>query len=97
MPAADIPADSPVWELVAHALAQLLHTMVLATAPQRILIGGGVMEGRPALLAGIRRQLKGSLNGYIDLEEMAGDIDRYVVVPGFGSARGAVGIAGPGG
>ena len=91
MPAADIPADSPVWDLAAHALAQLLHTMVLATAPRRILIGGGVMEGHPALLTKIRRRLQGSLNGYINLEEMAGDIDGYVAAPGLGPLAGPLG------
>ena len=35
--------------------------------------------------------MKGSLNGYIDLEEMAGDIDRYVVVPGLGPLAGPLG------
>lgn len=35
-------ADSTIWELVAHALSQLLHTLVLATAPRRIPVGGGV-------------------------------------------------------
>jgi len=91
MPAADIPADSPVWDLAAHALAQLLHTVVLATAPQRILMGGGVMEGQPALLRRIRRELRSSLNGYIDLEEMAGDIESYVAAPGLGSLAGPLG------
>jgi fructokinase len=91
MPAADIPTDSPVWDLAAHALAQLLHTIVLATAPQRILIGGGVTEGHPALLAKIRRELTHSINGYLDLEEMAGAIDRYVVVPGLGPLAGPLG------
>src|ERR1700730_7016535 len=33
-PAGTLPADSPVGDLVAHALAQLAHTLVLATAPQ---------------------------------------------------------------
>ncbi len=42
MPAEQVPAASPVWDLVAHALSQLAHTIVLATAPRRILIGGGV-------------------------------------------------------
>ena len=50
VPANLIPADSPVWELAAHALAQLLHTLVFATAPRRILIGGGVVKsGRTCL------------------------------------------------
>jgi fructokinase len=91
MPAADIPPDNPVWDLAAHALAQLLHTMVLATAPRRILVGGGVMQGQPALLPRIRRQLRESLNGYVDLPEMTGDIDRYIVMPGLGLHAGPLG------
>jgi fructokinase len=31
-------------------LAQLLHTLVLATAPRRILLGGGVMHAQPHLV-----------------------------------------------
>jgi len=89
--AADIAADDPAWGLAAHALAQLLHTMVLATAPQRILIGGGVMEARPDMLVQIRRRLRESLNGYIEIDELAGGIDRYVIAPGLGSLAGPLG------
>jgi fructokinase len=91
LPANQIPQNSPVWELVAHALAQLLHTIVLATAPRRILIGGGVAEGRPELLAGVRRQLIDRLNGYLKLDELAGGIDGYAVPPGLGSLAGPLG------
>ena len=91
LPASQIPRDSPVWELVAHALAQLLHTIVLATAPRRILIGGGVAHGRPELLRLVRRQLVESLNGYLKLEELAGGIDGYAVAPGLGSLAGPLG------
>jgi fructokinase len=90
-PAQEIPVESPVWELVAHALAQLLHTVVLATAPRRILIGGGVPEGRPELLCCVRRQLVESLNGYVKLETLAGGIDSYVVRPGLGTQAGPLG------
>ena len=83
--AKDIPDDSPVWELAAHALAQLFHTMVLATAPRRILVGGGVVQARPQILGYVRRLLIESLNGYLDLEELSGGIDRYVVPPGLGA------------
>jgi fructokinase len=62
LPASQVAPDSPVWELVAHALAQLLHNIVLTTAPRRIFIGGGVIEGRPELLESVRRQLLQSLN-----------------------------------
>jgi fructokinase len=77
--------------LAAHALAQLLHTLVLATAPRRILVGGGVIEARPALLDQVRRELLSSLNGYLDLQALAGNIDRYVVSPGLGTLAGPLG------
>jgi fructokinase len=91
LPANQIPRDSPVWELVAHALAQLLRTIVLATAPRRILIGGGVAEGRPELIECVRRQLLESLNGYLKLDELTGGIDGYAVPPGLGSLAGPLG------
>jgi fructokinase len=91
LPAGQIPQDSPVWELVAHALAQLLHTIVLATAPRRILMGGGVVEGRPELLGSVRRQLLESLNGYLKLDELTGGIEAYAVPPGLGSLAGPLG------
>jgi fructokinase len=91
LPAHLIPADSPIWEHVADALSQLLHTLVLATAPQRILIGGGVVQARPELLVSMRRHLALSLNGYLELDELARDIDRYVVPPGLGVLAGPLG------
>jgi fructokinase len=91
VPAHQVPADSPAWGLAAHALSQLLHTLVLATAPRRILVGGGVIEARPALLEHIRRELLSSLNGYLDLQALAGSIDRYVVPPGLGALAGPLG------
>jgi fructokinase len=89
--AEDLPDDSPAWELAAHALAQLFHTMVLATAPQRILVGGGVVQARPQLLGHARRLLIASLNGYLDLGTLTGGIERYIVPPGLGALAGPLG------
>jgi len=90
-PASDVPDGDPVWERVAHALGQLLHTLVLAAAPRRILIGGGVMAARPALLPRIRAHVLESLNGYVDLAQRPGGIDAYVVGPGLGDRAGPLG------
>jgi fructokinase len=90
-PAHLIPADSPVWEPAAHALSQLLHTLVLASAPRRILLGGGVLQSRPELYQPIRRQLVKSLNGYIDHAALASGLGEYVVPPGLGALAGALG------
>jgi fructokinase len=91
LPAEQISGDSPVWELVAHALAQLAHTLVLATAPRRVLIGGGVVEGRPELLARVRRHLVTSLNGYLRIEELDRGIEQYIASPGLGALAGPLG------
>jgi fructokinase len=91
IPAHEIPRASPVWEPVAHALSQLLHTMLLATAPQRILVGGGVVEARPELLVRVRQLLIESVNDYVDLEELTGGIDEYIVAPRLGSLAGPLG------
>jgi len=89
--AAQIPDDNPVWELAAYALAQLVHTMVLATAPRRILVGGGVVQARPHILGHVRRLLIESLNGYLDLEDLTGGVERYVVPPALGALAGPLG------
>jgi fructokinase len=91
VPADQLSADSPIWAPVVHALAQLLHTLVLATAPRRILIGGGVVHERPQLLDQLRGQLIASLHGCLDLDELTGDIDRYVLSPGLGPLAGPLG------
>jgi fructokinase len=90
-PAHLLADDSPALELAAHAIAQLLHTLVLATAPRRILVGGGVAESRPELLGQVRRQLIASLNGYLELDALAGSIENYVVPPGLGALAGPLG------
>ncbi len=87
----DMAADDPVWDLVAHALAQLSHTLVLATAPLRILIGGGVVLGRPELLIRVREQLVCSLNGYVRADELVQGINEYIVQPGLGPLAGPLG------
>ena len=91
MPGNAVPADSRVWESVAHALAQLLQVMLLATAPRRILMGGGVLEQRPELLTRVRAMLVKSINGYLDLDDVTGGMEQYVVPPGLGALAGPLG------
>ena len=86
--AAAVAADSPVWDTVAHALAQLSHLLVVTVAPQRILIGGGVVSGQHHLFPRIRRSMLASLNGYLSI---SGEIDRFIVPPGLGTSAGPLG------
>ena len=83
---AEVPADDPLWTLVAHTLAQLCHVLVCAAAPRRIVIGGGVVAGQPQLLGMIKPLLAESLAGYMPLPE-----GPYVTEPGLGISAGPLG------
>jgi fructokinase len=89
--AANVPEDSPIWESVAHALAQLAHILALSVAPQRILIGGGVIGARPHLFPQIRAHFTTSLNGYLDMPELASGQEPYIGPPGLGAHAGPLG------
>jgi len=90
-PAGSLESDSPVWETVVHALAQLNHLLVVTAAPQRILVGGGVMSAQPHLFPRIRRAVLESLNGYLHIPQVLNDIDRFIAPPGLGTLAGPLG------
>jgi fructokinase len=91
MPASQLPPDHPVWEYVVHGLGQLLHTMVLTTAPSRIFLGGGVMSAQAHLFERIRQELKRSLNRYVEAPELEQGLAQFVVPPGLGPMAGPLG------
>lgn len=91
MPAAHLPPDHPVWNFVAHGLGQLIHTMVLTTAPARIFLGGGVMSGQAQLFDRIRQELKRSLNRYVEAPELEEGLSQFIVPPGLGAMAGPLG------
>ena len=90
-PAGSLESDSPVWETVVHALAQLNHLLVVTAAPERILMGGGVMSAQPHLFPRIRRAVLESLNGYLHIPQVLNDIDRFIAPPGLGTLAGPLG------
>jgi fructokinase len=86
-----LPADHEAWRFVAHTLGQLLHAMVLTTAPERILLGGGVMSAQTHLFARVREELQRSLNRYVEAEEVGAGLQDYVTAPGLGALAGPLG------
>ena len=84
---ATLAPDDPVWDEVAHALAQLCHVIVCAAAPGRIAIGGGVIERQPHLLPRIGTLLVESIAGYMRIPEPA----TYVCAPALGPQAGPLG------
>ena len=90
-PAEQLTRSDPAWEIVVSALAALFHNLVLTTAPQRILVGGGLGMGQPHLLPRIRTALLASLNGYGVSNRIAAEIGDFIVQPGLGHRAGPLG------
>jgi fructokinase len=91
LPASQLPPDHPAWDFAAHALGQLMHTMVLTTAPSRIFLGGGVMNGQAHLFERIQDELKHSLNRYVEAPELEQGLRQFIVPPGLGTMAGPLG------
>lgn len=90
-PVAQLSPDDPAWDAVAHALAQLAQVVLLATGPRRILMGGGVMSGQAHLFPRIRLAVERSMAGYLDLEDLAGGVERWIAPPALGPRAGRLG------
>jgi fructokinase len=89
-PAETLPPDHPAWQLEAHYLALAVVNFICTLSPQRIVLGGGVMD-HPRLLAMVRDEVKQLLNGYVQSPAVLDEMDRYLVAPGLGNRSGVVG------
>lgn len=86
----ELPEDHPAWALEARYLALGLVNYICTLSPQRIIMGGGVME-RAFLFPMIRREVQALLNGYIGTEQILRQIDDYIVPPALGARAGVLG------
>lgn len=89
-PAETLPPDHPAWELEAGYIAQALSIQILSLSPQRIILGGGVMQ-QPALFPMIRRRVPELLNGYVQSPAILQSIEEYIVPPALGGRAGVMG------
>lgn len=85
-----LSADHAVWGLEARYIASALATLVLVVSPERIILGGGVMQSA-GLLSRVREQLLRRLAGYVRAEALLERCDEYLVAPGLGERSGIVG------
>ncbi len=90
MPGHQMADHDEVWELEATYLAQALRSYTYVLAPERIIVGGGVMQ-RPGLLELVRAKLGKQLAGYATSGIRDGDLTDYVVAPEFGQDAGLIG------
>jgi len=86
---ADLPQAHRAWRLEAGYLAVFLSNLTFALQPQRIVMGGGVMNA--ALLSSIREQLPATLAGYRPSLVTAESLVDYLVLPDLGGRAGVLG------
>lgn len=82
--------DHPAWDLEAEYLALGIYAIVCVASPQRVVVGGGVME-RPGLLDAVRARLVELNAGYLETPMIGDEVKRYVVAPALGDEAGVLG------
>ncbi|MGX7173173.1 ROK family protein [Enterococcus ratti] len=82
----NLPKDHPVWEIQAFYIAQALINYTLTLAPEKIILGGGVMN-QEHLLQKIRQQFVKQMNGYMETPA----INEYIVRWGLPNESGIIG------
>jgi fructokinase len=85
-----LPEDHPAWDLEAEYIALALVNVICTLSPQRIILGGGVMQ-QASLFPRIRRCVRVLLNGYVASPVIAGEMEDYIVPPGLGTRAGILG------
>jgi fructokinase len=83
-----IPDVHPAWELQAHYLAYMCVNLALMYSPQKIILGGGVMQ-RAHLFPMIRRAYLAQMNGYLGDQSQA--MVEFIVPPALGDMAGSLG------
>ncbi|MBC8161055.1 MAG: ROK family protein [Roseiflexaceae bacterium] len=83
-----LPAEHAAWVLEARYLALACANLALIISPERIILGGGVMQ--PHMLPLVRAELKQALRGYIRMPQFD-EVAHYIVSPGLGDRAGLLG------
>ena len=88
--AKNLPDDHPAFEMEAHYLAQMCVNLIVTLSPQRIVLGGGVMQ-RDCILPMVRKETVRLLGGYVQSPMITEKIDEYIVAPELFPVSGLVG------
>ena len=89
-----VPADelstADAWELEADYIALGLVNVICTLSPERIILGGGVMNA-PELLSLVRDRVRNLAGAYFDTAALREGIVDYVVRPALGDRAGVIG------
>ncbi len=90
LPAEQLPPDHPAWELEADYLGQAVAALLCILSPERIIIGGGVMN-QPHMFPLVRAATQRWLNGYLQHPRILDQPEALIVPPTLGARAGVLG------
>lgn len=85
-----LPLDHPAWALEARYIALALTSYILTLVPQRIILGGGVMQ-QPQLFPLVRQETQTLLNRYLHIPAILDHMEEYLVPPALANRAGVLG------
>jgi len=85
-----LPKNHQAWLLEAHYIALGLLNYITVLSPQKIILGGSVMQ-QIQLFPLIRDEVQQLLNGHINIPVITNTIDTYIVPASFGNNTGLLG------
>lgn len=89
-PPRELEPSHPAWTFQVHYLSMALVNYICVLSPERIILGGGVMNQRD-LFPRIRVRVVELINGYIQADAILKDISSYIVPPLLGNRAGVLG------
>mgnify|MGYP003356667119 CR=1 FL=1 len=89
-PSHQLPPDHPAWDMEANYLAQMCVNAMMTFSPEKIILGGGVMQ-QSFLFPLIRIKTLALLGNYLCHQEVDNQLEDYIVPPGLGIHSGVMG------
>lgn len=89
-PGEELPVSHAAWALEAEYLALGLAACIYMVSPERIVLGGGVMQ-QSQLFPLVRARVRALLSDYFEATETREGIDGYIVPPALGGDAGVLG------